>query len=57
MIDEKLDGELEKIDEVDKIDKIEKQICLAKCRDDTNCLNVAHKGMYCWVHAKKDKEI
>jgi hypothetical protein len=51
MIDEKLDGELEKIDET------EKQICLAKCRDDTNCLNVAHKGMYCWVHAKKDKEI
>ncbi|MBT5342523.1 hypothetical protein HOL59_02985 [Candidatus Woesearchaeota archaeon] len=47
----------EKLEEMGMINKTEKQICLAKCRDDTNCLNVAHEGMYCWLHAKKNKEI
>lgn len=27
-----------------------RELCQAKCRDDTDCLNTALKGKYCWIH-------
>jgi len=27
-------------------------LCFAKCRDDTDCLNIAVEGGFCWKHQK-----
>jgi hypothetical protein len=33
--------------------KENKELCQAKCRDGTECLNKARYGEYCWRHRKQ----